>query len=150
VAEWCSRIAEVWPWPSLSSYFTEVVTTITVRELSDTPRTSNYNGHGCRNLMKQYACLQELLYWKKIRYLYVLIDVTICSHKNLSPTLPSVSAHYSCTYVWHTLYSDQSCPTCISRKRNFILSPSVFVGTRFGTTFNRVPLFSGVQTYASS
>jgi hypothetical protein len=34
VAGWCNRLAEVWPWPPLSSSFTEAVTTITVRELS--------------------------------------------------------------------------------------------------------------------
>jgi hypothetical protein len=30
VADWCSRLVEVWPWPPLSSSFTEAVTTITV------------------------------------------------------------------------------------------------------------------------
>jgi hypothetical protein len=33
VADWCNRLAEVWPWPPLSSSFTEAVTTITVWEL---------------------------------------------------------------------------------------------------------------------
>jgi hypothetical protein len=35
VADWCNRLAKVWPWPPLSSSFTKAVTTITVRELSD-------------------------------------------------------------------------------------------------------------------
>jgi hypothetical protein len=34
VADWCNRLAEVWPWPPLSSSFTEAVTTITTQELS--------------------------------------------------------------------------------------------------------------------
>jgi hypothetical protein len=34
VAEGCNRLAEVWLWPPLSSYFTEAVTTITVQEFS--------------------------------------------------------------------------------------------------------------------
>jgi hypothetical protein len=34
VADWCNRLPEVWPWPCLSSSFTEAV--ITVWELSDT------------------------------------------------------------------------------------------------------------------
>jgi hypothetical protein len=38
VADWCNRLSEVWPWPPLSSSFTEAVTTIIVRDLSDTPR----------------------------------------------------------------------------------------------------------------
>jgi hypothetical protein len=33
MANWCNRLVEVWPWPPLSSSFTEAVTTITVREL---------------------------------------------------------------------------------------------------------------------
>jgi hypothetical protein len=32
-ADWCNRLAEVWPWPPLWS-FTEAVTTIVVREIS--------------------------------------------------------------------------------------------------------------------
>jgi hypothetical protein len=36
VAKWCNRLSEVWPWPLLSSSFTEAITTITVRKLSDT------------------------------------------------------------------------------------------------------------------
>jgi hypothetical protein len=36
VADWCNGLLEVWPWPPLSSSFTEAVTTVTVRELSDT------------------------------------------------------------------------------------------------------------------
>jgi hypothetical protein len=39
--QWCNRLAEVWPWPPLSSYFMEAVTTITVRELSDSPSYSS-------------------------------------------------------------------------------------------------------------
>jgi hypothetical protein len=35
VADWCNRLVEVWPWPPLSSSFTELITTITVQELSD-------------------------------------------------------------------------------------------------------------------
>jgi hypothetical protein len=35
VANWCNRLAEVWPWPPLSS-FTKAVTTIIVWELSNT------------------------------------------------------------------------------------------------------------------
>jgi hypothetical protein len=35
VADWCNRLAEVWPWPPLSSCFTKTVTITTVQELSD-------------------------------------------------------------------------------------------------------------------
>jgi hypothetical protein len=35
MADWCNRLAEVWPWHSLSSSLTKAVTTITVWELSD-------------------------------------------------------------------------------------------------------------------
>jgi hypothetical protein len=31
VTDWCNRLAEMWPWPPLSSSFTEAFTTITVR-----------------------------------------------------------------------------------------------------------------------
>jgi hypothetical protein len=36
MADWCNRLAEVWPWPPISSSFTEAGTRVTVRELSDT------------------------------------------------------------------------------------------------------------------
>jgi hypothetical protein len=35
MADWCNKLAEVWPCPLPSSSFTEAVTTITVWELSD-------------------------------------------------------------------------------------------------------------------
>jgi hypothetical protein len=30
MADWCNGLAEVWPWPPLSSSFTKALTTITV------------------------------------------------------------------------------------------------------------------------
>jgi hypothetical protein len=36
VPHWCNRLSEVWPWPPLSSSFTEAVTTVTAKEISDT------------------------------------------------------------------------------------------------------------------
>jgi hypothetical protein len=36
MADWCNRLAEVWPWPPFSSSFTAAVTRVIVRELSDT------------------------------------------------------------------------------------------------------------------
>jgi hypothetical protein len=41
VGQNCIRLAEVWPWPPLSSSFTEAVTTITVQELSDITSTES-------------------------------------------------------------------------------------------------------------
>jgi hypothetical protein len=35
VADCCTRLAKVWPWPPLSSSFTTAVTTLTLWELSD-------------------------------------------------------------------------------------------------------------------
>jgi hypothetical protein len=35
MADWCNRLAEVWPWPPISSSFTEAVTVTTVRKLPD-------------------------------------------------------------------------------------------------------------------
>jgi hypothetical protein len=38
VADWYNRLLEMWTWSPLSSSFTDAVTTITVREFSDTRR----------------------------------------------------------------------------------------------------------------
>jgi hypothetical protein len=42
VADWCNRLAEVWPWPPLSSSFTEALTTIT---LGNFPSNMQLNQH---------------------------------------------------------------------------------------------------------
>jgi hypothetical protein len=47
VVDCCNRLAEVRPWPPLSSSFTKAFTPITVEELPDTTSYLQFTGNEC-------------------------------------------------------------------------------------------------------
>jgi hypothetical protein len=65
----CNRLAEVWPWPPRSSSFTEAITIITARELSDT-RTSQKETKAWKEGL--YYTLRIYMFWDKLKQSHLL------------------------------------------------------------------------------
>jgi hypothetical protein len=66
MVDWCNRLVEEWPWSPLSSSFTKAITTVTVRELSDT--TSYYMIlHEPSFLNCSIKCICAYLCWHQCR-----------------------------------------------------------------------------------
>jgi hypothetical protein len=83
VADWCSRLSEVWPWPPLWS-FTEVVTTNTVRELSD---TTSY----------KYFAAQVFSFYRRHNHFFA---VCYSGYLMCNPLYPS----YPCDKPWRSIW----------------------------------------------
>jgi hypothetical protein len=75
VADWCNRLAELWRWLPLSSSFTEAVTTIIVRKLSDT--TSYVWGRTMGSAASEHMCTANLflnILQKKKQIFFKILD----------------------------------------------------------------------------
>jgi hypothetical protein len=125
MADWCNRIAVVWPLPPLSSSFTEAVTTITDWELSnttlytapwwntllincnweETPNgTGNYSPlltNHKQIVVHEQHFLQITVYFFWSRFTAYLLEMKGCVHKcALSGQLSfCIHRHFSCICV---------------------------------------------------